>query len=208
MPDTEATHAHMSAPEFATGVETLVNTTLGELLVAGAMRHPEDAGHLIAEAITAATGAANATPPGAAPKPGLPGIKTLVNRTLGDVLLGGALKHPQDAGQCIAETITAAIGAAKPTGGESEPHPGPSAARPDATPEIPGRGRSRPRRGARRGTGTGAGPRARAKPEPGPMPPPELLPIRKPRHHAAVRSKNPRPKRWKTQRSARFCWPV
>jgi H+-transporting ATPase len=113
MPDTET--------KPAASVDTLVNTTLGELLVAGALRHPEDAGHIIADAITAAVGAAN---PDAGPKPGPiggmdgVGVRTLMNKTLGDLLLTGALKHPEDAGRSIAEAITAAIGAAKRTGGE------------------------------------------------------------------------------------------
>jgi hypothetical protein len=144
MPDTETKPA--SAPKSSAGVQTLVNTTLGELLVAGAMRHPEDAGHIIADAITAAIGAVNAKPPGTEPKPGATGetdnvgVTTLMNKTLGDLLLRGTLKHPEDAGRSIAEAITAAIGAAKGAGDE------PAAA--DAAPAIE--------------------PKAGAQPEPGP----------------------------------------
>jgi H+-transporting ATPase len=135
MPDTE------TKPEFAVkiaaGVETLANTTLGELLVAGALKHPEDAGHIIADAITAAM---NATPPGTQQKAGetdSAGVKTLVNKTLGDLLLSGTLKHPEDAGRSIAEAITAAIGAAKHVGGGTEAHPQPVAPQPDTNGEIP-----------------------------------------------------------------------
>jgi H+-transporting ATPase len=152
MPDTETKPA--SAPKSAAGVETLVNTTLGELLVAGAMRHPEDAGHIIADAITAAIGAANASPPGTEPKPGATGetdsagVQTLVNKTLGDLLLSGTLKHPDGAGRSIAEAITAAIGAAKHTGGE---HAAAEVARATVANAVPA-----------------TEPKARAKPEPGP----------------------------------------
>ena len=51
-PEAEAKSA--STPTAKGGVETLVNTTLGELLLAGVLKHPEEAGHIIADAIVEA----------------------------------------------------------------------------------------------------------------------------------------------------------
>jgi hypothetical protein len=41
-------------------VEALLNTTLGDLLLAGVLKHPENAGHIIADAITEAEAAVGA----------------------------------------------------------------------------------------------------------------------------------------------------
>ena len=68
-------------PEAQTGVETLLDMSLGDLLVAGLIKDPEDAGRMIAAAVTQAeapiaaakaaeTGAARKAETQAAPKPG------------------------------------------------------------------------------------------------------------------------------------------
>ena len=51
-PEAEAKSA--STPAAKGGVKTLVDTTLGELLLAGVLKHPEEAGHIIADAIVEA----------------------------------------------------------------------------------------------------------------------------------------------------------
>src|SRR5208283_4378928 len=66
------------------------------------------------------------------------GIATLLDRSLGDLLLAGLVKDPEDAGRMIAAAITQAeapIAAAKAPETEVEPEPGDKAkAPPDATP--------------------------------------------------------------------------
>jgi H+-transporting ATPase len=58
------------APEDKAGTEALLNMTLGDILLAGVLKHPEDAGHIIAAAIAeaeGASGAAKVTQPGPEP---------------------------------------------------------------------------------------------------------------------------------------------
>jgi hypothetical protein len=139
-----------SAPETKAAIEALVNTTLGDLLLSGSLKHPEDAGHIIAEAIAAAKDPCQPEPHpqtiGETSAEDNAGAKTLVNTTLGDLLLDGMLKHPENAAHIIAEAITEAIGIAKDTAVESEPHPKPAAEingaskaapKPEANPESP-----------------------------------------------------------------------
>ena len=67
-PETEAKSA--STPAAKGGVKTLVDTTLGELLLAGVLKHPEEAGHIIADAIVEAEAGIGAkTVTKAEPKP-------------------------------------------------------------------------------------------------------------------------------------------
>jgi H+-transporting ATPase len=57
-PETEVKSA--PTPETKADIETLLNTTLGDVLLAGVLKHPEDAGHIIAEAIVEAEAAIGA----------------------------------------------------------------------------------------------------------------------------------------------------
>jgi H+-transporting ATPase len=173
MPKTEPRSA--SAPETKAAVEALVNTTLGDLLLAGSLKHPEDAGHIIAEAIAAAKdpgeSAPHPQPTGDTPAKHNAGARTLANTTLGDLLLDGMLKQPENAGHIIAEAITAATSVMKDTASEPEPHPRPvaeidtaskAAPKPEANPESSAAADPGP-------TGEPAAETAAdAKPEPGP----------------------------------------
>jgi hypothetical protein len=150
------------------------------------MRHPEDAGHSIAEAITAAIRAAGAVASEAEPKTNSAGVKTLVNQTLGDLLLSGALKHPEDAGRIVAEAITAANGAAKHTEVATKPHPQPAAPEPGANPESPAAADVGPTTPAEAAPALDA--KARARPEPGSESPAGAKVVAKPEAGSAVAS--------------------
>jgi H+-transporting ATPase len=59
-------------PEISDDVTTLMNTTIGDVLLAGVLKDPEAAGHIVAEAITKAEGTiadAKAPEVAAEPKP-------------------------------------------------------------------------------------------------------------------------------------------
>jgi ribonuclease E len=79
----EATPGTEPKPEAKAGVVALLNSSLGDLLVAGLVKDPEDAGRIIAAAITQAAkpaAAAKAPEPGPEPKAEIevepkPGIK-------------------------------------------------------------------------------------------------------------------------------------
>jgi H+-transporting ATPase len=62
-------------PEANSGVATLLDTSLGDLLVAGLVKDPEDAGRVIAAALTQ-VGTPAATPPEAEPKSNVPPAAT------------------------------------------------------------------------------------------------------------------------------------
>jgi H+-transporting ATPase len=68
--DVETEAKPVPMPEDKAGIEALLNKTLADVLLAGVLKHPEDAGHIIAAAIAEAEGAsgpAKVTQPGPEP---------------------------------------------------------------------------------------------------------------------------------------------
>jgi H+-transporting ATPase len=70
-PDAAPAAKPAPAPAIQATVSTLANTTLGDILLAGVLKHPEDAGHIIADAIkdaAAATGSGQDSKDGRDPR--------------------------------------------------------------------------------------------------------------------------------------------